>query len=437
MRWIIGGIWLAAWSIWFVVGVGLHLQLPRAVGMKVSEIPLPSTERLVGFLKDRRELLVQPEQFMRPIQLNVYNAETGAVTRAFSLGDRIPQLPLSTCRTHNVVVARGQGRQTMGLEVMDLQDGRWMRVTDKTALNAAVHPTQPWIAFRETSGPADKRRQLAVVDWTTGAEVFSLPASPDLIRAGTAFFLPDGRRLAIPVVRKSLSLIDGEPPTVLEIWSLDEPRRRGRTVRIPKFQPRLQMGGAGRVAWLRHRKNMVRDVAVYDLDADREVFSKDWEYDLSVTIGSEEYFLSRSGRTLFGGSPPSVWDVDSGAHRWNPTPERHVNGGNQDLDAFTVFETWDQPWTRGKLKHWNTVALHDLDSAEFRFRCWEGDAAILSRVSDDGGLGVVVGPKNVLAVWRLPFRVNWLLLVLCQAILALPMVLVWAAIQWRKRRRRE
>ena len=435
MRWVKRGLWLAAWGGWLGLGVGLHRQLPRVVGPKICEIQLASSERLVGFIKGRHELLVQPEQFVRPIALKVYNAETGGVTRELSLGDRLPQLPLATGRTHGVVVARGQGRQMAGLEVQDLVSGQWMRVTDKMALNVVVHPARPWVAFRETTGPTEKRRPLAVVDWTTGEEVFSLPPSPDLVAVGFSFFLGDGERLAIPVNRKPRSSRADQAGTDVDIWRIGAPSRLERTVNISDLPARPRVGGAGRLARLRQHKGADRELSVYDVDIGRELFAVDWKLNLSVVIGSEMYFLSRSGRTLLGGQPVEAWNVDTGARRWNPREGRILQGGYEDLDAFSLLETWDESWTRGKLQHWSTIALHDLDSGAFRFRCWEGDAALLQHRSDDDELGVMVGPKNLLAVWRLPFRVNWLLLSLCQVILALPLVLFWVAIRLRRRRR--
>ena len=189
------------------------------------------------------------------------------------------------------------------------------------------------------------------------------------------------------------------------------------------------------MTWLRRRRGAARDLAVYDVDQKREVFATEWEYDPSVTIGSEEFLLSRSGRTLVGGSPVGVWDVDASIRRWNPPPGRSIFRGLDELDAFLVLETWDEPWTRGKLQNFNTVAVHDLDSAAFRYRCWERDAELFQCLSDDHTLGVVVA-KNVISVWSLPFRVNWQLLCICQAILALPLVLLWIIFRPRRRTHR-
>jgi hypothetical protein len=130
-----------------------------------------------------------------------------------------------------------------------------------------------------------------------------------------------------------------------------------------------------------------------------------------------------------------VWDVEAGAPRWEPSLGRTLQGKQEQEDAFLVHETWDLPWTKGRLKNWNTVALHDLDTTAFRFRCWEGDAAFFRHRSDDGALGAVVSPKNWLVVHRSPFHVNWLLLTLCQALLALPLALLWAMLRLARRRR--
>ena len=436
MKWLKRGLWGTAWSVWLLLGLGLYWQLPREVGPKLCEIPLGGTEKLVGFVKGGHSLLVQPEQFVRPIALKLFNADTGGFQHEILLGDRLPQLPLSTCRTHGVIVARGQGRQMMGIDVLDIESDRWMRITHKMALNVAIHPYRSWIAFRELTGPAEKRRPLAVVDWTTGDDVFSLAPSPDLVTVGAPFFLNDGQRIAIPVVRQLKASSVDEAPTNLEIWALKAASVPERTVCIPGFRSRPRVGGAGRIAWMRQRRGAVRDIPVYDVDMDRELLAVEAEVDLSLPIGSEEFFLSRSGRTFLRDRPLEVWDVEAGAPRWNPPPGRSLLRGYEDLDAFSVHESWDQPWTKGRLQRWNTSAVHDLDSGILRFRCWSRDAEFLNCRSDDGALGLTMGDKNRLVVRSLPFRVNWLMLALCQAILALPLVLLWVML-WSRRRRRQ
>src|SRR3954470_12382744 len=105
MRWLKRVFWLSAWGVWLALGVGLHWQLPRVVGPKVCEIQLADSDKIVGFVRGSHELLVQPKRFARPIMLKVYDANTGSRSRDLLLDDRLPQLPLTTSRSHGVVVA--------------------------------------------------------------------------------------------------------------------------------------------------------------------------------------------------------------------------------------------------------------------------------------------------------------------------------------------
>jgi len=46
----------------------------------------------------------------------------------------------------------------------------------------------------------------------------------------------------------------------------------------------------------------------------------------------------------------------------------------------------------------------------------------------------LLGATSQGAVYTLPPRINWLLLILCQTILALPIVLVWLTLRSRRKR---
>ena len=85
------------------------------------------------------------------------------------------------------------------------------------------------------------------------------------------------------------------------------------------------------------------------------------------------------------------------------------------------------------MRNWNwalrTDALRDLNTGALISR-YRPDAPDRTFTNSTGTM-LVVGSY----VRELPPRVNWPLLALCQAILALPLVLTWLALRWRRKRR--
>jgi len=79
------------------------------------------------------------------------------------------------------------------------------------------------------------------------------------------------------------------------------------------------------------------------------------------------------------------------------------------------------------------MAVRDMESGTVRRR-FQGTSAywpgMLTTVSADGHR--LVDPKG--NVYE-PSNANWPLLAICQTILALPLILLWLALLWRRKRR--
>jgi hypothetical protein len=96
----------------------------------------------------------------------------------------------------------------------------------------------------------------------------------------------------------------------------------------------------------------------------------------------------------------------------------------------------NDPWNAWLPSRWQTAALRDPDTFAVVAREWRG------RVSSKPGMygrSLHENPEQLLVadlrgvVYRYP-TVNWPLLALCQTILALPLVLLWAMLRWRRMR---
>jgi hypothetical protein len=419
------GLWVAAWGVWAWLGFGLCRELPRQVGPRVCQIPINAGDT-AAFIKDTHHVAVETRLARQALGLKVFDAASGASLCDTSFEWQWPLLqPLSTVRPHGVVVMPSHDQRWTGLAILDVERGRSTPVTAMTAFDVRVHPSKPWVAFRESAPPVDNPRSLVVIDWTTGTVVLARPRGVEYVRVGAPIFLGDSDQLVVPVSHPVEA--GGEDKADLEVWRLGFPSRLEKVIRgqpIPQF---VQASRTGRLAWS-HQDTEGGRVSVYDLNAESMVFSRlVWKGPRWSGLKLEESRLSSSGRTIMTEVSTNLWDMDSGAALWT------MQGWQPPVlhdDAFTEFEQWDKSWTRGTFLNWNTSAIRDLDTAALRFRCWNRDASILECCSRDGTLGVT---RNG-SVHRLPFRANHPLLAVCQTILGLPLVMLWAVLRWRRNR---
>jgi hypothetical protein len=425
MKWLKRGLWTAAWGVWVWCGFGLARELPRDLGPVISQLPLRGDERVFGFLGDSEQIALSPKSGDPEFQ--TYDARTGEKIRDFSFPGywRVSASP--EIRTHGVVHGTGDANDSnKALHLVDLRTGVTTTLSDKKVFNVAFHPKRTWIAFRESAPAKDEPRSLVVVDWTTGAELFLRPPSPDRLLVRKPAFLGDSNRLAVPTAPVPPGY-QGQRSTDLEIWRIETPCVLEKVVRLPSVGE-LMPSNSERIA-LRNSARKDGRVEVFALDSGRRLFSAPVAdiYDRSFLRHSS---LSPNARSMLLGDPASLWNVDDGSIRWT-SDEWTKFYRELPADAFSVWESWNHPWTHGLLANWNTVAVRDLDDGRLRFRCRARDASALPFRSSDGSLGMTRDG----AVHHRPFSVNFRVLALCQTILALPLILLWAVLRWRRSRR--
>ena len=126
----------------------------------------------------------------------------------------------------------------------------------------------------------------------------------------------------------------------------------------------------------------------------------------------------------------TLWDVDAGRRLWRRTDVSVETRPSAGL--FSVYEDWrthlDLFGSMGETLP-TTTAVRDIETAALLYRHWGDD--FLACVSPDGERAA----DKYGRVYALPVGANLLLLALCQALLALPIVVVWSVLRWRRKHR--
>jgi hypothetical protein len=173
------------------------------------------------------------------------------------------------------------------------------------------------------------------------------------------------------------------------------------------------------------------DIAVFDVIEGRAVFTAPDEPNVQPRPALSPPVLSASGRAVYGGDPTTLWEVDSGVVLWRPLDHESAMQ-TQSSTHFHNRESWHMLWKRW-LPNWKyqTTAYRSLETGKFLFRVPHRSDWPLTRWNADGTLGVSFNGD----VFRTPPSANWPLLALCQFILALPLVLLWALLRWHRNKR--
>jgi hypothetical protein len=451
--------WLAAWSVWLWLGFGLYRELPRELGPIARELPIASGEAVLGFIGETNLIATQAakDQFT-PAILTIFNAETGRLVNRFE-GPPMNEIwcQTSDAMRHGVVFANRLSEKTgvlllSRLHVCDLSQGTWRRVTDNRGADISVHPSRPWVVFNELPRFPTGTYRVVAVDFSNGREIFSralpngAPVYHNPFFVGTdRIVIPLTTGTAVPAVGERNQKATGGSLRVearstlarsIEIWRVGDPPTLEQTIADVALGRIVSVAGDGRFSF--SEAPTVPSRGVFDLEQERNIFvhpnvDEDFDARFHRRVVHPPR-LSASGKNVFGGNPPTLREVDSKRLLWRPLTPEFIAWGS-GANSFQVMERWQALW-----KDWfpnlaiETHALRNLETGSLIYRTSTKPTRpriLPHNWNVSGSLAVANGG----AVYRIPPRVNWPLLALCQTILALPLALLWAILRWRRKRR--
>jgi len=412
-------VWLLAWSVWIYLGFGLHRELPRDLGPVVCRLPLQTGEKFQGFLRGREA--VATSQFDRTTGIAVFRLRdpwTGAVERETAVASAPSTLWTYTIlTTHGFAVGYEQPTVVGGSGRIDLANltGKVILVNlstgernDLAALGTltAAHPLRPWAIF--CRGDENGNEHMVMLDLETRRTLLKQirPTIAFALGWPTHFFGAD---------HYSIPMLDGETGYRLEVRSIQS----GRTVKVfDKPGMFATASSDDKVAWYDGRDLVVESLAG---DVWRLVDKAPADAKPENRVHGPRF--SSDGRTVLSPGTGALIDLASGRHIWEAADHERATDAVPP-DGFHVFETWkfgSGDWS----KSYGTFAVRSMNDGSFVCRTWmsiaypANDARTL--FSRDG------------IIHELPPRVNWPLLAFCQTILALPLVLLWVVLRWRRK----
>jgi hypothetical protein len=436
LRWLWRGCWLTAWGVWIWLGVGLHRELPRELGSPIATLPREPKSQFVGFVNDTNRFAVLRRAEPVKSTIEIFNAEDGSLaTTILGPGHDDYLWPCYYLERHGVMLAKEHGELgkawATGLHVLDLETGRWRRVTESRIHSGSAHLHMPWVVLVEGDGSAGPRR-IVVVDWKTCERKVVQDLPRGCSTNGHVFFLSDSDRVVVPLRRTSGWPFE-QTDEFVEVWRLTPtPTLDARIEPFPAIQ--FESVAGGRVAFA--SPNGTPAVDVYDFDEQRFVFSNPPRDQRAPPARGTWWdfgpMLSASGRYVHGGNPQALWEVDSGTPVWQSGDLTLVEPSTNSL---LCFERWDVHW-RSWLPslQYRTILVRDMDTGRTIVRTAPSKVTIQPRfwnaartlaVGNDGG------------VYRLPLEVDWRLWIIGQTLLATPLIFFWTALWlWRRRMRR-
>jgi hypothetical protein len=424
MKWVKRGLWVAAWGCWLWLGFGLYRELPRDLGPVVASIPM-TNQQVAGFVGEANLVALVTGRVSPTVEL--FDCETGQRKQTLDTGlSRLPSEDLYRWLARSLLFADGirdsiDYKPALGLHCIDVAAGTINRLSAFGAVACVPHDNRPWVLVAERHPDSPFVRRIVVFDRNTGMEVFVREPEPyKRSLYPWAFFIPGSDRLVVPMYIET-----GAKPTLgLEVWKIGSPSKMEKFLpEVPLPSPRVRaVTPNGRFLVVVPDLGYV--AGVYDLNEARIVFAEP-----PAEMGGNEPLLSPSGRTLLAGTPGTLWSLDSDRAIWRPGPDSTLSPDFVP-GRFLHVENWSSSW-----KDWfpafkyTSTAFRDLESGE-----------VIVRLS--GFVGArFQNPARTLEVdtsgevRRLPYPVNWTLFSICQAILALPLVILWAALGWRRKRR--
>jgi hypothetical protein len=472
MKWPKRGFWIAAWAVWLWLGVGLYRELPRDLGPVVCRLPVSA--RMVsplGFVGDSDTFAMQwPREGALPPTLRLFDAQSGREVGNLPL----PLLPGTLTQTNRSTffdnlrmgLRRGflfgvqlgdpppAGRPLeRNFQVLDLASGEWRRLTTRPVCHVALHPRRPWAALIEGESQ-EKPERAFVIDLRSGREIMSRTFAPGDSIPHPPFFIAGRDALALSLRCKPA---DGGRGDRTEVWGLSgEARLDDALVGLAScdgLPTPISVSMSGRMFFdFTHVPQVGRPrwADVYDFETRQFLTTVPVEERQRVEAGEllrwyrgpVYQVIAPTGRAALrcalgvrgeSRSPMGLYEVGTGRLLWQTAPHESVVEAPPE-GGFVVKELWHDLWKRWLPNlEFKTLACRDLESGNLVART--AAATIVDPLNCNARRTLAVLPDG--AVHRIPLRVNWPLLVLCQTILALPLILAWSFLRWRKRRKRQ
>jgi hypothetical protein len=434
-------LWLSAWSVWIWLGFGLYRELPRDLGPSVCRLPLGEQESEIGFVHGRHQLVTEERLGEnQPIIIRLWNAETGLLDQAINGPlDIDGGTSYYFLERESLVVAKARpplnkGSPSPGPSLLDLRAAKWRDLpTELRGCDVVFHDVKPSAIFYAHPRETDKSGRVAIVDLRSGKILFRWNPrwNPGLTRelGGPPIFIGDAL-IGIPT-RNPWKEVDYVGEEGIELWSMTSLSGPRKVIDNLDVGDEPSISHSGRIACGVIGSDFVD---VYDVHKEAYVFSHPPHAERTAHRGGfgggwSPPRLSHDGASVLSVMHRKLWDVDTGSQLWAArTGEFFVSG--EATDRFQLREEWSVGVGRFR-KYYPTYAVRDLRSGTLIFRCWDSTLPPYDAVSSDRSLIYDTGSEQIR---RMPPGINYPLLALCQTILALPLILLWVVLRWRRKR---
>jgi hypothetical protein len=437
-------LWLSAWSVWLWLGFGLYRELPRHAGPVLTQIPIQGGEQILGLFADGDLLAtIRVGEEPRTFLVSVWDVSRAEEIRQSILSaDDVWRYHFSS--RHGVIIG-GIPNQASGdparIGALDLHTGKWTNLAANGAQLAQFHPAKPLVVLR-MFGPERGSPEAIVVDFRTGRHVFEWKRTESAKQVtgvdAMPVFLPRSDSLLVPVFTRN-----SDPPDWshrFEVWKIEGSTTQADQVFDGlKLSTEASVSPTGRFAWTEldtePKSTRVFDaeqggvVAILPPDTKRR---DDWNNEDRIKRAMfPEANLGIDGKTVFFSE--TLWDVERRVPIWTPH-EFESTYVSRASSTITVQEWWPT-----LLDEWVidvTWAVRDFRTSGVLFRVWQDDGSTFrfdDRQYNSETRGICIDDKG--AIRWYPPPPNYPLLFLCQTILALPLILLWAVLRWRRKRR--
>ena len=439
MKWVKCGLWIVAWAAWAWCGERLYVELPRELTPPSCKLAIEdSPPRVLGFIGE--DLVVsQSDALAQTTAFAVWDAVTGRLRHRLR-GPLTAYLQEISLR-HGIVLGTPCRDDAERAEtedhwhVLDLRTGAWKaipRKADRWSARCRVHPSKPWAAF----GDQDRVDRPEVIDLLTGKLVCSTlsraDASATVGRPLDWCWLGSGELLVVRDLGNIMQLERWDVAAGRRVASVETSRPEDQAV-IPAVDGGIRIVGTGMMALHSDERFVVLDNRTGETLLDGEIpFAPRrprGPRKLPVALGTNlPYAADDTGTVL---SPDgSMRRLADGRLLWQAARFESVYGA-VSRGSFLVLERWSEVFDGGpSLLDRVTWAVRDLATGDLRYRVRDTHPS-LDCLSDTCASGIDYDGN----VYAMPPPPNYPLLALCQTILALPLVLLWAALRWRRKRK--